>query len=62
MDVSTILKRASEKAGAVRSRYKDKDVPTSVEGVTILPFFGDRRSSFILSSLLLRRIKEELKS
>lgn len=61
MDVSTILKRASDKSGATRVRYREKDVPTSVEGVTVLPFFGDRRSSFVLSSLLLRRIKEELK-
>jgi len=61
MEVSTILKRASEKSGCSRFRYKERDVPTSVESVTVLPFFGDRRSSFALSSLLLRRIKEELK-
>lgn len=61
MDVSTILKRASEKSGATRFRYKDKNVPTSIDSVTVLPFFGDRRSSFVLSSLLLKRIKEELK-
>lgn len=61
MDVSTVLKRAAEKSGAVRVRYRDRDVPTSVESVTVFPFFGDRRSSFVLSSLLLRRIKEELK-
>jgi len=62
MDVSTILKRASEKSGAVRSRYRDKDVPTSIENVTVLPFFGDRRSSVVLSSIILRRIREELKA
>lgn len=61
MDVSSIIKRASEKSGLSRVRYKDKNIPTSVEGVTVFPFFGDRRSSFILSSLLLRRVKEELK-
>lgn len=61
MDVSTVLKRAAEKSGLARARYKEKGVPTSVESVTIFPFFGDRRSTFILSSLLLRRIKEELK-
>lgn len=61
MDVSTVLKRAAEKSGFVRSRYREKSVPTSVESITVLPFFGDRRSAFILSSLLLRRIKEELK-
>jgi hypothetical protein len=61
MEVSTILKRASEKSGSVRARYREKDVPTSIESVTVLPFFGDRRSSVVLSSLLLRRIREELK-
>lgn len=61
MEVSTILKRAAEKSGLVRSRFRERDVPTSVESVTVLPFFGDRRSSFVLSSLLLRRIKQELK-
>jgi hypothetical protein len=61
MDVSTILKRASEKSGVSRFRYKEREVPTSVESVTVLPFFGDRRSSFVLSSLLIRRIRQELK-
>jgi hypothetical protein len=61
MDVCTVLKRAAEKSGVVRFKYKDRDVPTSVESVTVLPFFGDRRSSFVLSSLLISRIKQELK-
>ena len=61
MDVTTILKRAAEKCGVTRTRYKERDVPTSVESVTVLPFFGDRRSSLVLSSILLKRIKEELK-
>lgn len=62
MDTQSVLKRAADKCGAVRHRYSDRKVPTSSEDVTILPFFGDRRSSFILSSLILRRIREELKS
>jgi hypothetical protein len=61
IDTQNILKKAAEKCGASRVRYKDRNVPTSVEGVVVLPFFGDRRSSFVLSSLLLRRIKEEQK-
>jgi hypothetical protein len=61
MDVASILKRASDKSGLTRVRYKERNVPTSVEGVTVLPFFGDRRSSFVLSSILLRRVREELK-
>lgn len=61
MEVSEVLKRASEKAGFSRVRYKERNIPTSVESVTVMPFFGDKRSAFILSSLLLKRIKEELK-
>lgn len=61
MEVTEVLKRASEKAGFSRVRYKERNVPTSVESVTVFPFFGDRRSSFVLSSLVLRRIREELK-
>lgn len=61
MEVSNILKRAAEKAGFSRVRYKERNIPTSIENVTVFAFFGDRRSSFVLSSLLLRRIKEELK-
>jgi hypothetical protein len=61
MEVSAILKRAADKAGLSRVRYKERSVPTSVEGVAVLPFFGDRRSSFVLSSMLLRRVREELK-
>lgn len=62
METQGVLKKAAEKTGLVRVRYKERNIPTSIEGVTILPFFGDHRSSFVLSSLLLRRIKEEMKS
>lgn len=61
METQAILRKAADKSGAVRLRYRDRDVPTSVDGVVVFPFFGDRRSSFILSSILLKRIKEELK-
>lgn len=57
-----IIKRASEKLNLKRVVYNDKKIPTSMENVIIFPFFGNMRSSFILSSLLLRRIKDELKS
>lgn len=59
--VSEILKRSCDKLNLKRIVFNDKKIPTSIENVIIFPFFGDMRSSFILSSLLLRRIKEELK-
>lgn len=61
METHGILKKAADKCSAVRTRYQDRNVPTSIENIVVLPFFGDKRSSFILSSLLLRRIREELK-
>lgn len=61
MDTQSLLKKAADKCGAARLRYKERNVPTSADGIVAFPFFGDRRSSFILSSLLLKRIKEEQK-
>ena len=62
MDTNSVLKKAADKTGLTRVRYRERNMPTSVEGVTVFPFFGDHRSSFVLSSVLLRRIKEEAKS
>lgn len=60
-DVPTSLKRAADQNNFQRVRFREADIPTSIENVTMLPFFGDMRSTFIMSSLLLRRVKEELK-
>ncbi len=62
IDSQNFLKKAAEKCGAVRLKYKESNLPTSSENIVVFPFFGDTRSSFILSSLILRRIKEEQKS
>jgi hypothetical protein len=59
--VPEILKRSCEKLNLKRIVFNDKKVPTSIENIIIFPFFGDTESSFILSSLLLKRIKEEAK-
>jgi hypothetical protein len=59
--VNQILKRAAEKTGFVRARYNEKNVPTTIQNVTVFLFLGDLSSSFILSSLLLRRFREEAK-
>jgi hypothetical protein len=61
MDTQSLLKKAADKCGVVRLRYKERDVPTSVDGIVVFPFFGDLRSSFVLSSMLLKRIREEQK-
>ena len=56
-----ILKKCSDKLNLKRVVYNDSKIPTSMDNVVIFVFFGDTRSSFILSSLLLRRIREENK-
>lgn len=57
-----ILKRAADKINLKRIKFAEKNIPTSVENIVVVPFFGDIRSSFILSNILLKRIKDESKS
>ena len=59
--ISNIINNFCNKYNIKRSSFIDKNLPTSLENVVVFIFFGDTRSSFILSSLLLRRIKEESK-
>lgn len=59
--VSEMLKRSSDKFGLKRVIYNENKYPSSLDSVVIFPFFGDLRSTFILSSIILRRVKEELK-
>lgn len=61
LPVNQILKKAAEKSGFNRTKYIEKNVPTNVENVSVFIFFGDMRSTAILSSLLLRKFKEEAK-
>jgi hypothetical protein len=61
LDIAGILKKAGDKCGFNRIRWLEKDMPTSIDNITIMVFFGDIRSMFILSSLLLKRYREEVK-
>lgn len=61
MDTFNLIKKAYEKANLVRVRYVDKNIPTDPDNIVILPFFGDLRSSFILSKLLLKRYRDQVK-
>jgi len=62
VDVSGFIRKASEKCGYLRESYDESRMPTDINKVTIVPFFGDLRSTFVLSSILLKRFKEEEKS
>src|SRR5262245_17371709 len=61
IDVKDFLRRTADRNGFLRERYEDAKVPGDPDGLAIMPFFGDWRSTFVLSSLLLKRYKEELK-
>lgn len=55
------IKKAAEKTGFIRERYDEGKIPTDPKNITVFPFFGDLRSLFVLSSLLLHRYREEEK-
>jgi hypothetical protein len=58
-DIVGMVRKAAEKTGFVRERFNEKDIPTDPSRITVVPFFGDLRSTFVLSSLLLKRFREE---
>ena len=61
IDVNSFVKRAAEKSSFNRVRFQESNMPTNISNITVMPFFGDIRSTFILSSMLLHRYKEEKK-
>ena len=61
LDIAGTLKRAGDKCGFNRIRWQQKDMPTNMDNITVMVFFGDIRSMFVLSSLLLKRYREEVK-
>lgn len=60
--VFDFLRRASDRNGFRRESYEEKKIPTDLANICVFPFFGDMRSLFILSSLLLHRYKEQHKA
>jgi hypothetical protein len=58
LDVSDFIKRSAERCGYKRSSYVAKNMPTSPSNIVTIPFYGDLRSTCILSSFILRNYKE----
>jgi len=58
-DVVGFIRKAADRCGFLRERYDDNRLPTDVSRFCVVPFFGDLRSTFVLSSLLLRRFRDE---
>lgn len=61
MDTVAILRKAADACGFRRAKYVEKDMPTNPDNISAMLFLGDMRSSFVTSSLLLRRYREEVK-
>ena len=56
------LKRAAEQCGFSRDVFTDNNVPTNHANVLFLPFLGDLKSMFLLSSNILKPYKESRSS
>jgi hypothetical protein len=56
--VSDFIKRAAQTVGLKRELYVERDIPTVTSDIVVIPFWGDLRSTFILSSFIIPRIKE----
>ena len=61
IDVTAVLKRAAEKSGFIRTRFSDDKLPNTPSDICVMWFFGDMRSACILSSMLLKRYREQLR-
>lgn len=60
-NIPDFLKRTASKSGFVRTKFVEKDIPDDHKKLAVMFFFGDTRSIFTLSSLLLHRYQEEMK-
>ena len=58
-DIAGLIGKAAEKTGFQRDFFHADNIPTDASNIIIAPFFGDLRSLFVLSSLLLHRYKEQ---
>lgn len=56
---SDFIQRVAERTGYRRDFFIEKNMPSTPSNVIAMPFYGDIRSTFVLSSLLLRQYKEK---
>lgn len=60
LDISFILQNSADKIGFRREKFIEKNIPTNIDRIVVMPFFGNINSITILSSILLKRFREEL--
>jgi hypothetical protein len=58
-DIVAFFDRAAKRTGFHREYYVEKNLPTLTSNVVVLPLFGDIRTTFVMSSLVLKRIKDK---
>ena len=58
-EVSDYLKRAAKRTGLKREFFIEKNIPTEPSNILAIPFFGDQRGMFILSTFILQSFKEK---
>lgn len=56
--INDFVKRALDRSGFERAIFAESNLPAASENILAVPFFGDLRSTFLMSSYLLRRYKE----
>lgn len=61
IDIAGFVGRAAERSGFVREAYVEASLPTSLARMTVMPFFGDHRSQYVLSVFLLHRFIAEFR-
>jgi hypothetical protein len=54
MEVNEYIKRIAQRTGYRREFFLEKNIPTHPSNIIAMPFYGDLRSTFLLSSLLLK--------
>lgn len=59
IDVADYVKRAASRSGFRREFFVEKNMPTQPSNVLAIPFYGDLRSTFVLSSLVLNQYVEQ---
>jgi hypothetical protein len=59
IDVADYIKRAAHRTGYKREFYVEKNIPTQPSNVIVIPFYGDLKSTFLLSSFILKQYKEK---
>lgn len=57
-DIKAFLERAAKRTGFKREYFLEKNLPTLASNIVVYPLFGDIRTTFVLSSVLMNRFKD----